>query len=275
VAKTSVLLAAFGSQWIPDAIDSVLSQTRQDWELLVLDDANSPATREVVERLSEPRVRYIANEVRLGPALNHQKGIELASYELLACINHDDIWEPQFLERLVGGLEAEAEAVVAFGDYWIVNAENKINQAASDKESTTFGRAGLRAGVHRQLDQLGIVQQAIAIAQCAVWRKNVIPQIPWESAQAYDYWVAIALAVTGRPGVYVPERLARWRLHTSNLEIFDPLRRRIRTVIFYHRLLHKMDLGTARPHIKFKRREALVHLAKWPAWLVARRIGRR
>lgn len=261
----SVLLAAFGSPYISEAIASVRAQSRNDWELLVLDDANLPSTRAIVSGCGDGRIRYVGNGRRLGPALNYRQGIAMCRHELVAFINHDDIWEPTLLEKLGHALQDHPEAVVAFSDHSVIDSRGEIDEALGRQLSVRWGRSNLDPGLHQPFLRLALVNQAIPIAQCALWRKSAISPIPKWTTDRYDYWVQIALAMTGKGAVYLPERLARFRVHAGNLGGDSSLRRRIDGLRFYTLLRRSMDLGEYEATIRVRQRRAAYHVAKWPA----------
>ena len=91
------------TEYLAHAIDSVLSQTFTDFELIVVDD-NKPgsearkATEEVINRYQDPRLRYIQNEKNLGGAASRNVGIFSAKGEYIAFLDDDDMYLPDRLE---------------------------------------------------------------------------------------------------------------------------------------------------------------------------------
>ncbi len=81
------------------AIESVLVQTVQDFELLVVDDCSVDGTRETVHQFHDPRVSYFRHEVNRGPGAARNTGILAARGEYLAFLDSDDEWMSRFLER--------------------------------------------------------------------------------------------------------------------------------------------------------------------------------
>lgn len=100
-ARVTVVIATYGR---PDAlvcaVQSVFLQTVSDWKLLIVGDACSAATAEVLAPfLLDPRVRYLNLPWRCGEqALPNSAGMEVASTEYIALLNHDDVWLPRHLE---------------------------------------------------------------------------------------------------------------------------------------------------------------------------------
>ncbi|MBC7981700.1 glycosyltransferase [Candidatus Parcubacteria bacterium] len=81
------------AHFIQQAVDSVLSQTFQDWELLILDDCSTDNTVEVISPyLTDPRIKHIKNETNLGITKNRNKALTLATGEYVAVLDSDDYW---------------------------------------------------------------------------------------------------------------------------------------------------------------------------------------
>jgi glycosyltransferase involved in cell wall biosynthesis len=122
----SIILPTFNrAHLLKRALDSVLSQSFTDWELLIVDDGSSDNTREVVQiYLLDPRISY-SFEVNSGPAMARNRGIASARGEYITFIDSDDEYLPEHLqtrydllkesdiELLHGGLEIIGNPYVA------------------------------------------------------------------------------------------------------------------------------------------------------------------
>src|SRR5664280_853615 len=97
-------------------IESVLCQTYQDFELILLDDCSSDESRSLLsEYAGDPRVRIKFNEVNSGsPFRQWNKGVGLARGEYVWIAESDDYADERMLERLLTVLEAEPEVVFAY-----------------------------------------------------------------------------------------------------------------------------------------------------------------
>ncbi|WP_435346664.1 glycosyltransferase family 2 protein [Haloarchaeobius sp. HRN-SO-5] len=94
-------------------IDSVLDQTFEDFEVLVVDDASSDDTPAVVESYDDPRVELVQHQVNRGGSAARNTGIEEATGEYIAFLDSDDEWRPRKLERQHRLLERRGEDWVA------------------------------------------------------------------------------------------------------------------------------------------------------------------
>lgn len=88
-----------------DAIESVLTQSGAELEVLVCDDGSTDDSESVVTSFSDPRVRWLPGERSGGPAVPRNRGIEAARGEWIAFLDSDDTWGPGKLEAQFGLLE--------------------------------------------------------------------------------------------------------------------------------------------------------------------------
>lgn len=113
--KVSVITPAYNVEpYIGQCIESVQAQTLTDWEMLIVDDASTDATAQIVQRyLSDPRIRLLRNERNMGAGYTRNRALESAQGEWIAVLDADDWYAPQRLERLLAfaqGMEADMVA---------------------------------------------------------------------------------------------------------------------------------------------------------------------
>lgn len=99
------------------SMDSVLSQTYPEWELLVIDDASTDETRDIAEKYAEKdkRIRYMHQEQNQGVATARNCGIDAARGRYLAFLDSDDLWMPEKLEKQVAFMQSSG---IAFSYHW-------------------------------------------------------------------------------------------------------------------------------------------------------------
>lgn len=216
--EVSVLLATYRAnpEWLHQAIDSVRAQTFTDFELLVLDDDHSSSVHRMVALYQDARLRYLPGPGK-GPGANHAYGIREATAPLLSIINHDDTWEPTMLETLLGAYRSVPDVVLAFADHSVMNEAGEIDPARSDELSLQWKRTSLAPGIHQPFDRLALLDGSVALAQSALFSREAVADLDPRSGQVYDRYLTYLLARTGRPAIYIPERLAVWRESISNL----------------------------------------------------------
>ena len=98
----SVVMPAYNCEkYIVEAIKSVLAQTYENWELLVLDDWSKDNTLQIIKQFSQKdsRIKVIPNGKNMGVSATRNRGIEFASGDWIAFLDSDDMWKPSKLEK--------------------------------------------------------------------------------------------------------------------------------------------------------------------------------
>jgi glycosyltransferase involved in cell wall biosynthesis len=113
----SVIMAAHNAQdYLDTALDSVFAQSFKDFEVVVVDDASSDKTHQMLDACKDPRLKVFRNEVRSGAAFSRNRAITEASGRYVAILDADDFWAPEKLEEQVGFMEKHPSAA-ALGTY--------------------------------------------------------------------------------------------------------------------------------------------------------------
>ena len=129
VATVSVLVPTCnGAAHIGPAIDSVLAQQGVALELIVVDDASTDGTPELVEAYRDPRIRVLRNPARLGAEGNWNRALELATGQYVKLLPQDDLLHPDSLATQVAALEADAGETIAlvFGSRDIIGPTGRV-----------------------------------------------------------------------------------------------------------------------------------------------------
>jgi len=128
--KVSIIIPNYNhSSFLKQRIDSVLNQTFQDFELIILDDCSTDNSSKVINSYSNnDKISHIIfNEENSGsPFKQWQKGIELAKGEYVWIAESDDWCEPTLLQDLVEGIEKDKECVISYCQMSCIAGDNKI-----------------------------------------------------------------------------------------------------------------------------------------------------
>ena len=111
----SVFMKSYNHEsFITEAIESVLQQDFEDLELIIVDDASTDASRQIIERYAErdPRIRVIFHERNLGISKVVNDGIDAARGKFVAQIDSDDVWMRQKLRKQLAILESNENVIV-------------------------------------------------------------------------------------------------------------------------------------------------------------------
>ncbi len=115
--RVTVLMPTYNvAPWVEEAIRSVLRQSYRDFELLVVDDASTDNTIDVVRTIDDPRIRIASFPNNVGLSENLNRGLDIIDTELVARMDGDDIAEPDWLETGIRVLDSHPEVgVCSFG----------------------------------------------------------------------------------------------------------------------------------------------------------------
>ena len=115
--KISIVTPAYNCEkYLEEAVNSVLAQSFEDWELLIIDDCSKDATWLRMQTLAKQdnRIRIFQNRHNSGSAATRNNGIRQARGEWIAFLDSDDLWRPEKLERQMSVLRKHPDASFLF-----------------------------------------------------------------------------------------------------------------------------------------------------------------
>lgn len=135
----SIIMPSYNTGvYIKETINSVLSQTYGNWELIIVDDCSTDNTDEVVRPfLNDQRIRYLKNERNSGAAVSRNKALREARGKWVAFLDSDDLWLPEKLEKQIKFMEKNhyyfsyTDYMIQFNGIWlpyIYTGPNVINR---------------------------------------------------------------------------------------------------------------------------------------------------
>jgi glycosyltransferase involved in cell wall biosynthesis len=260
--------------FLAQALRSVLTQTFTNYEVIVADDSGTGAARLVCASFAEDRrLRYCANAQTLGVAASVRLAVEQSRARYISILNDDDVWEAEFLARLVRPLEEDDRRVLAFGDHWIINEDGTLDVEASDRNTDRYGRSTLPEGDLADAEGFVLVQNGVPLAMGSLFRRTALDSamlVP-KVAGAYDFWISCLLAASAQRFYYVPARLTRYRVH-SRMETARRSPEKSACLVFiFKTLLEKNYFPARRSYLRKKLHRARLRVAKdhllayWPA----------
>lgn len=129
VRVTIALPVYNGENFIERALEAILGQTYEEFELLISDNGSTDRTREICTRYAaqDSRIRYLRAEVNRGAGWNYENARAHArGTDYFKWAAHDDVIAPTFLERCVAALDADPEAVLAFSGVAAIDANGEL-----------------------------------------------------------------------------------------------------------------------------------------------------
>ena len=211
-AVVSVILPAFNAaDYIGAAIRSVLNQTFNEIELIILDNASTDNTAAEAIAFTDPRVSYRRNPVNLGFAGNVELGRSLAHAPYVVVFNADDIWEPSYLAKTLALLHSNPKLAFVHTRITLIDENDR-----PFGESVGFWSPAM-PGRDAFLDcfRLGFSFPTMLMRNDALRSVAPLPTgEPW--AKVADSWLFLQLCLRGDVG-FVAEPLLRYRVHPASL----------------------------------------------------------
>lgn len=206
--KVSVIMPSYNKEkYIGSAIESVLGQSYENYELLIIDDHSSDGSIDIVRQFHDSRIRLFQNQVNIGMAANRNKGIGLARGEYIALLDADDLSPAYRLLHEVEFLDQNANADVVYGGCQEID-ENGVNGGLYI--SAYHNPAYIRA--------LLVIKDIIPNGSCMyrkafIDRRNIRYRENFCGMDDYMFWVECS--VQGNI-VGIPETLLYWRNFSDN-----------------------------------------------------------
>lgn len=213
----SIVTTTFNrTDYLRQAIESVLSQTFIDFELLICDDGGLQETKELCESFRDPRILHTVNPARLGIAMNTYCGIQRTRSDVVTFLNDDDRWTSDYLAKCAIPLLEDKEVILAFCDHWLIDSNGERLPDATNANTHEYGREAFVAGAVADPVRL-MARLSVPLAMAAVFRKS---SVDWSSYSenvqgAYDSYIAYSLLRNRGKVIYVPERLTEYRTHSG------------------------------------------------------------
>lgn len=202
--------------YLKERIDSVLNQTYQDFEVIILDDCSPDNSVEVIEQYrSNPHVSHILiNEQNTrNTFIQWERGISMAKGRYIWIAESDDVAEPQLLETLIGQLEQHPDASVAFCHSRLIDADGALLSEQNTKNPAQPGQITIDDSCTflRHL----LIFNYIYNASMAVFRRDVYDRANPDYKQFrycgdWHFWASVCAA--GRV-IEVYDMLSRFRQH--------------------------------------------------------------
>lgn len=234
VSMVSVVMATYnGARYVGEQIESVLSQTYQDFELVICDDCSTDDTLEILYQYAErdKRIKVIQNQGNMGFKYNFQHAIECCSQtEYVALCDQDDIWTEDHLQHLID----------IIGDKSLACANSIITD--QDLKSTGQTLAQQQSFDSVTCDDM-LKSQTIFLwrnpyqGSTMLMRRSLLDKaLPFpDGVNFHDSWLAILACFAGGI-VFSPHAISLYRMHGNNAS-GDKMQPMSRIKALYARLL--------------------------------------
>lgn len=134
--KISICIPTFNRvNLLPLAINTVLQQTEQDFELIICDDGSTDGTSEMMSEFTDSRIRYIRHPQNIGKSNNMRSGFDAATGDYFIKFDDDDRLTSEFLAKTTAILDQYPQIDFVGTDHWIINIDNIRDEIATQTNS--------------------------------------------------------------------------------------------------------------------------------------------
>ena len=183
----SIIMPAFNaSKTIFDSINSVQSQTYQNWEMIIIDDGSTDNTKDIITPfLSDYRIKYL-RQLNSGPSIARNNGINKAQGKYLAFLDSDDLWKPNKLDIQIKYLDNNPNFGLIHTNY--STFENDIKNCKRFKQSSWFSKwpGYERLLIFDSIGTLTVLTETELIKSLGGFRKDLFGTEDW------DLWIRVS-----------------------------------------------------------------------------------
>lgn len=218
--KVSVILTSYNhAAYIATAIESVLKQTFADFELLIIDDGSTDASREIIKRFDDPRIKTFLYEENRGPVLAIREAVNSARGEYIAVHHSDDSWALNKLERQVAFLDANPNYAACFTWVEFIDEQGNVRELeAGDYYKNLFdqGNRSRAAWLNYFFHNGNCLCHPSAMVRRDAYEKYHLLAVNgfWQMPD-YLMWIRLCF---GADIFVLPERLTKFRLRRTRQE---------------------------------------------------------
>lgn len=210
----SIALCTYnGDKFLCEQMDSLLIQDYKNIEIIVVDDASSDSTWEVIKKYTalDSRIKPYRNQKNIGFKKNFERALGFCNGDMIAPCDQDDIWSPNKLSELE---KCVGDAMMIYCDSLLVGDDGSpLGKCISDK----FAMKCLQ-------DPTAFVFSNCVSGHAMLFRKELLSiALPVAQDEFHDWWLAFVAASNGSIG-YCPKQLVRYRQHANAVTDISGLR---------------------------------------------------
>lgn len=198
------------ARYLPDCLNSILSQEGDfDFEVIVINDASTDNSAEVIRSFIDPRIRVISHMVNLGHAKTVNEGLRETRGAFVARIDPDDRYRPYFLSAVMEKFRAFPEVGLVYGDVALINDKGEVTAERCDRE---HGGCDFKGNELVRLMERNFICVPSVIARREAWL-NALPVPAW---LAFNDWYFTLMMARECEFYYIDRVLAEYRVHGEN-----------------------------------------------------------
>ncbi len=200
----SIITPAYNSsQFIANCIESVLAQTYENWEMIIVDDCSTDNQNKVIGEYikRDHRIKLIELNNNVGPAMARNKAIEKSSGRYTAFLDSDDLWLPEKLEKQIQFMD-EHNMAFTYSSYYLIDENDNDVGVFITREDISY---------------VSMLKTCDVGCLTVVYDTEILGKKYMEDVGHEDYalWLKILKKISGAKGLLKP--LAKYRIHRTSI----------------------------------------------------------
>ena len=217
--KTSIIMTSYNYEsFIAQAIESVIAQTVQEWELIIIDDGSKDKSLEIINDycLKDERIKLFTHPNNKNRGLKNSilLGIQNAKYDWIAFLESDDYWEHNYLEEKLKFIEKYPDCGLIYNNVNCFGNEKIIQNTTTYFEDLCY--LWKNTEIKDVFDEFG-QRNIVPTFSCVMCKKEAVLNINFETPcnPVLDYWVWWQIAEKYQFG-FINKKLTNWRFHQTS-----------------------------------------------------------
>ncbi|MDH3974331.1 MAG: glycosyltransferase [Deltaproteobacteria bacterium] len=186
--EISIIMSVYnGERWLSESIDSVLNQSYNNFELIVIDDGSTDKSVNILNHymIKDKRIRVFHNKQNIGLTRSLNRGLELSQGKFIARIDCDDIWHPEKLSKQIEYLEEHPYISI------VGTACNVIDENGHVSETQKIRFVKEDKSIRQSIVKFNPFTHSSILFKKDVYKELGGYNNSFEFAQDYEYWIRI------------------------------------------------------------------------------------
>lgn len=219
-SKASIIMTSFNyANFITEAIDSVIMQTYDNWELIIVDDGSNDNSIQIIEDYVKKHLNIFLythkNNSNLGIIKSMQLGIKKATGEYIAFLESDDYWDEEYLAEKVELFNCHKDVGLIFNDVETIGEPDKINLLENYLNvcREIYKKLAQPCNASKYIFSINI----IPTFSCWMTRKSLLENCDFnlKISSSLDFWLWTQIAYLTKV-ICINKKRSYWRLHSNS-----------------------------------------------------------